>query len=141
MAAPATPPVAATNQHARIPWTYRRIMAPHPRLCVTRGAVVKANRRVRGGCSPEPRGIARERFAMQCPHRPPCPGCPRFAVPGIASTAGDALGALARSCGLPPPKTVEGPALGYRHRARLAVRGRATSPKIGIFQEDTHRIA
>ena len=35
---------------------------------------------------------------------------------------------------------VEGSGIGYRHRARLAVRGRAASPKIGIFQEDTHRI-
>jgi tRNA/tmRNA/rRNA uracil-C5-methylase (TrmA/RlmC/RlmD family) len=29
---------------------------------------------------------------------------------------------------------------GYRHRARLAVRGRPRSPKIGIFQEGSHRI-
>jgi 23S rRNA (uracil1939-C5)-methyltransferase len=36
---------------------------------------------------------------------------------------------------------VSGARLGYRHRARLAVRGRAASPKLGIFQEGTHRIA
>jgi 23S rRNA (uracil1939-C5)-methyltransferase len=35
---------------------------------------------------------------------------------------------------------VAGARLGYRHRARLAVRGRAASPKLGIFQEGTHRI-
>jgi tRNA/tmRNA/rRNA uracil-C5-methylase (TrmA/RlmC/RlmD family) len=35
----------------------------------------------------------------------------------------------------------EGRALGYRHRARLMVRGRAGSPKLGIFQEGSHRIA
>jgi len=34
-----------------------------------------------------------------------------------------------------------GSPLGFRHRARLAVRGRASSPKLGIFQEGTHRIA
>jgi 23S rRNA (uracil1939-C5)-methyltransferase len=36
---------------------------------------------------------------------------------------------------------ISGARLGYRHRARLAVRGRAASPKLGIFQEGTHRIA
>jgi 23S rRNA (uracil1939-C5)-methyltransferase len=35
---------------------------------------------------------------------------------------------------------VAGARLGHRHRARLAVRGRAASPKLGIFQEGTHRI-
>jgi tRNA/tmRNA/rRNA uracil-C5-methylase (TrmA/RlmC/RlmD family) len=77
---------------------------------------------------------------MDCPHRPPCPGCPRFGEPGIVPTVLDALAALARAQGLPRPRVVEGAAPGHRHRARLAVRGRATSPKIGIFQEDSHRI-
>jgi len=31
-------------------------------------------------------------------------------------------------------------ARGHRHRARLAVRGRAASPKVGIFQRGSHRI-
>jgi tRNA/tmRNA/rRNA uracil-C5-methylase (TrmA/RlmC/RlmD family) len=53
----------------------------------------------------------------------------------------DALAALARAHGLPPPVVMEGPATGFRHRARLATRGRAASPKIGIFQESSHRIA
>jgi tRNA/tmRNA/rRNA uracil-C5-methylase (TrmA/RlmC/RlmD family) len=75
-----------------------------------------------------------------CPHRPPCPGCPRFAEPGIAAPALGALAALAAEAGLPPPAVVTGQAFGYRHRARLVVRGRATSPKIGIFQEGSHRI-
>lgn len=35
---------------------------------------------------------------------------------------------------------VHGEPLGFRHRARLAVRGRVTSPKIGIFEEGSHRI-
>jgi tRNA/tmRNA/rRNA uracil-C5-methylase (TrmA/RlmC/RlmD family) len=77
---------------------------------------------------------------MDCPHRPPCPGCPRFDEPGIAPVAFDALAALARAHGLPAPRVVQGAPLGFRHRARLAVRGRATSPKVGIFQEDSHRI-
>jgi tRNA/tmRNA/rRNA uracil-C5-methylase (TrmA/RlmC/RlmD family) len=57
--------------------------------------------------------------------------------------AGDvltALTALCREADVPPPAVVEGPPFGYRHRARLAVRGRSASPKVGIFQEGTHRI-
>ena len=37
-------------------------------------------------------------------------------------------------------QTLGGPALGYRHRARLAVRGRPGAPKIGVFQLGSHRI-
>jgi 23S rRNA (uracil1939-C5)-methyltransferase len=77
---------------------------------------------------------------MDCPHRPPCPGCPRFGQPGIDAGVRDALASLARAQGLPPIAVVEGPATGFRHRARLAIRGRAASPKIGIFQQLTHRI-
>lgn len=61
-------------------------------------------------------------------------------MPGLAPPALAALGALARDAGLAPPSLVEGPAFGWRHRARLMVRGRAASPKIGIFQEGSHRI-
>jgi 23S rRNA (uracil1939-C5)-methyltransferase len=75
-----------------------------------------------------------------CPHRPPCPGCPRFGEPGIAHRALATLSALCTEAGLALPAIREGPPFGYRHRARLAVRGRAASPKIGIFQEGSHRI-
>ena len=47
---------------------------------------------------------------------------------------------LASAHGVDAPEPHTGEALGYRHRARLSVRGRANSPKIGIFQEGTHRI-
>jgi tRNA/tmRNA/rRNA uracil-C5-methylase (TrmA/RlmC/RlmD family) len=50
------------------------------------------------------------------------------------------LGEFAKQQGIPRPSVHEGPALGFRYRARLAVRGRANSPKIGIFQAGTHRI-
>ncbi|HVM64194.1 MAG TPA: hypothetical protein VMU14_04980, partial [Acidimicrobiales bacterium] len=79
-------------------------------------------------------------MSVVCPHRPPCPGCPRFGEPGLAPPALAALEALARDAGLAPPSVVEGPPFGWRHRARLMVRGRATSPKVGIFQEGSHRI-
>jgi len=75
-----------------------------------------------------------------CPHRPPCPGCPRFGAGGIAGDALDALAGLARDAGLGPPVPVEGPPFAYRLRARLAVRGRPNSPKLGLFQEGSHRI-
>jgi tRNA/tmRNA/rRNA uracil-C5-methylase (TrmA/RlmC/RlmD family) len=75
-----------------------------------------------------------------CPHRPPCPGCPRFGAQDLPPPALAALADLARAAGLPPPATVLGAPFGYRHRARLAVRGRTTSPKLGIFQEGSHRI-
>src|SRR4030095_182457 len=39
-----------------------------------------------------------------------------------------------------PPRVGEGARFGFRHRARLMVRGRAASPKIGIFREGTHEI-
>jgi tRNA/tmRNA/rRNA uracil-C5-methylase (TrmA/RlmC/RlmD family) len=47
---------------------------------------------------------------------------------------------LAADAGLAATTVVTGPPFAWRHRARLAVRGRATSPKVGIFQEGTHRI-
>jgi tRNA/tmRNA/rRNA uracil-C5-methylase (TrmA/RlmC/RlmD family) len=50
------------------------------------------------------------------------------------------LDAIARDAGLPPPAVIEGDAFGYRHRARLMVRGRARSPKIGIFAAGTHDV-
>lgn len=77
---------------------------------------------------------------LPCSHRPPCPGCPRYGEPGISLAARARIAELAERCGLPEPQVRIGPALGFRHRARLAVRGRARSPKIGIFQEGTHRI-
>jgi 23S rRNA (uracil1939-C5)-methyltransferase len=75
-----------------------------------------------------------------CPHRPPCPGCPRFAEPGIALRASAALDDLARTHGLPPVQVVSGPTAGFRHRARLAIRGRLSTPKIGLFELDSHRV-
>lgn len=75
-----------------------------------------------------------------CPHRPPCPGCPRYGEPGPPEEPLRALTEFATRHGLSPPSVHLGPALGFRHRARLAVRGRSESPKIGIFQAGSHRI-
>jgi tRNA/tmRNA/rRNA uracil-C5-methylase (TrmA/RlmC/RlmD family) len=76
-----------------------------------------------------------------CPHRPPCPGCPRYGRAGIAPTAAARLRALAAAAGLPEPALFGGePGAGFRHRARLMVRGRPRAPKLGLFQAGSHRI-
>jgi 23S rRNA (uracil1939-C5)-methyltransferase len=82
----------------------------------------------------------REPGSPACPHRPPCPGCPRFGEPGIASTRLAALETFARAQGLGSVGVVTGTTEGFRHRARLAIRGRPGAPKIGLFQSGTHRV-
>jgi len=79
--------------------------------------------------------------AAPCPHRPPCPGCPRYGEPGIAPSARATLAAFAARAGLPPPAVIDASGFASRHRARLMVRGRTRTPKIGLFQEGSHRIA
>ncbi len=75
-----------------------------------------------------------------CPHRPPCPGCPRYGEPGVAPAALATLEALARQHGLPGVAEVSGATSGFRLRARLAIRGRLGAPKLGLFQLGTHRL-
>jgi 23S rRNA (uracil1939-C5)-methyltransferase len=75
-----------------------------------------------------------------CPHRPPCPGCPRFGERGIAPAAHGALDELARAHGLPEVTVISGQTAGFRLRARLAIRGRLSSPKLGLFELGTHRV-
>ena len=81
-----------------------------------------------------------KKLAIECPHRPPCPGCPRFGELGPHLEAGRALTELARSLGAPAPEFRRGRSTGFRYRARLAIRGRLGSPKIGIFEEGSHRV-
>jgi tRNA/tmRNA/rRNA uracil-C5-methylase (TrmA/RlmC/RlmD family) len=76
-----------------------------------------------------------------CPHRPPCPGCPRYGAAGPAPAALARLERLAAEHGIAPPEVALGARFGFRVRARLMVRGRAASPKLGLFQEGTHRLA
>jgi 23S rRNA (uracil1939-C5)-methyltransferase len=75
-----------------------------------------------------------------CPHRPPCPGCPRFGEAGIADAARAALDELAHRHGLPQVPVISGQTAGFRHRARLAIRGRLNSPKLGLFELGSHRV-
>ena len=82
------------------------------------------------------RGVA----LAPCSHRPPCTACPRYGNPGIAPMAAAALAQLARAHGLADVPLVSGPVAAFRLRARLAIRGRMGSPKIGLFEEGTHRV-
>ncbi len=75
-----------------------------------------------------------------CSHRPPCDGCPRFGAASIARAAHEPLQQLARTQGLCDPAVHSGELFGFRHRARLAIRGRLGSPKIGLFQADSHQV-
>lgn len=75
-----------------------------------------------------------------CPHRPPCPGCPRYGEPGIAPGPRATLTELARTHGLAGVSVVSGQSSAFRLRARLAIRGRVGSPKLGLFELGTHRV-
>jgi len=79
-------------------------------------------------------------MTLACPHRPPCPGCPRFGEAGIAEPALAALRGLAQRHGVGEVPGVSGAAWGFRQRARLAIRGRPGAPKIGMFEAGSHRV-
>lgn len=74
-----------------------------------------------------------------CPHQPSCPGCPRLATPGPPPEPLARLRELAAQAGIAPPLVHDSPPTGFRRRARLAIRGRADAPKLGIFELGTHR--
>ena len=105
-----------------------------------------------GPAAPDTGGIHREEreagspdtperlLLLTCSHRPACPGCPRLGQGGIAPAAYTPLAELAQENALPPPPVIEGPPLAWRRRSRLAVRGRANSPKIGLFAPGSHAV-
>lgn len=47
---------------------------------------------------------------------------------------------LAGRAHIAPPEFSESVGFGYRHRARLSVRGEPGAPKLGIFEEGSHRL-
>jgi tRNA/tmRNA/rRNA uracil-C5-methylase (TrmA/RlmC/RlmD family) len=50
------------------------------------------------------------------------------------------LSELARAHDLPEVPLIQGQTAGFRMRARLAIRGRVGSPKVGLFELDSHRV-
>jgi 23S rRNA (uracil1939-C5)-methyltransferase len=78
--------------------------------------------------------------AARCRHQPACPGCPRFGERTIAASARQRLEALALAAGIAPPEFSESIGFGYRHRVRLSVRGTPAAPRLGIFEEGSHRL-
>jgi 23S rRNA (uracil1939-C5)-methyltransferase len=50
------------------------------------------------------------------------------------------LAALAERAGVPAPRLVRGSLTAFRHRVRLAVRGRTNNPKLGLFESGSHRV-
>jgi 23S rRNA (uracil1939-C5)-methyltransferase len=77
--------------------------------------------------------------ALICPHQPSCPGCPRLSAPGLPPDPLARLQALAVRAGIAAPGVHTSPPTAFRRRARLAIRGRADAPKLGIFETGTHR--
>lgn len=77
--------------------------------------------------------------ALICPHQPSCPGCPRLADPGLPPEPLARLTALAAREGVAPPELIGSAPTGFRYRARLAIRGRADAPKLGMFEAGSHR--
>lgn len=75
-----------------------------------------------------------------CVHRPECPGCPRFGEEPVALSAQERLAQLCQEVGGPAPSFVAGTGRHHRYRARLAVRGVAGAPEIGLFALGTHRV-
>lgn len=75
-----------------------------------------------------------------CPHRPPCDGCPRWGEQGLGGALTTRLEQLAERAHTQLTPLVEGDAMGYRLRARLAVRGTSDLPKVGLFQAHSHNI-
>jgi 23S rRNA (uracil1939-C5)-methyltransferase len=77
-------------------------------------------------------------MSLVCPHQPRCPGCPRLAKSGLPPEPLGRLSALAVEAGISPPLLHPSPATAFRRRARLAIRGRADAPKLGIFETGSH---
>ena len=56
------------------------------------------------------------------------------------AAARETLQNLAHRHGVPDVPEHSGELFGFRHRARLAIRGRLGSPKIGLFEADSHHV-
>jgi 23S rRNA (uracil1939-C5)-methyltransferase len=77
---------------------------------------------------------------LYCSHRPPCPGCPFFGGVGLAPQTGLRVRQICERFGVEEVQFLTGPDAGYRHRVRLAFRGRAANPKLGLFGAGNHQV-
>lgn len=77
---------------------------------------------------------------LQCSHRPPCPGCPFFGGVGLAPGTRSRVDRLCARFNVQDVQYLSGPECGYRHRVRLAFRGRAANPKLGLFEAGNHQV-
>lgn len=78
--------------------------------------------------------------AGKCSHRPPCPGCPFFGGEGLAPLTRARVERLCAAFQVDDIQYLRGPEVGYRHRVRLAFRGRAANPKLGLFEAGNHQV-
>src|ERR1700733_2351236 len=108
-------------------WQRESMELPQSRFVVA--AIVRRTRYPCGGAVWYVDGVSRDtrrikaadlqkRSLPSCPHRPPCPGCPRFGEPGIAAVSRSALGELAHIHRLPEVPVISGKTTGFRLRAR-----------------------
>lgn len=84
--------------------------------------------------------LGSSRASRPCPHRPPCPGCPHYGRAGLSPATKARFDAWCQRVGVDDAAVLVGEAFGYRHRARLAVRGVVAAPKLGLFERQSHRI-
>ncbi len=77
---------------------------------------------------------------LQCSHRPPCPGCPFFGGVGLAPATRVRVERLCARFNVEDVEYLRGAERGYRHRVRLAFRGRAANPKLGLFEAGNHQV-
>lgn len=75
-----------------------------------------------------------------CPHLADCPGCPHYGLVAPSQQTSGYLERIAGFGGLPAPEVRSGRASAYRHRGRLAVRGSAAEPQIGVFRRGSHDV-
>lgn len=79
---------------------------------------------------------------VSCHYQPACPGCPRFGRNALDEESVSRLHEVASRFDFEPSRVqqyaCEG--RGYRHRARLSVRGEAGNTQMGIFEAGSHRL-
>ena len=84
--------------------------------------------------------MKKNKHKLYCSHFPTCLACPLLGENNISHQIIQPLQELAQQNKLPNIQIIEGQKKHYRYRSRLATRGRYQSPKIGLFQKNSHKI-